>query len=78
MRRNTRNGEIFISLKCYFSVYFDRTRFDVHDLYLCQLHTLTRVAQTVYDLESAGTVYEKVALWVADKYPLFSGTPQTV
>jgi Zn-dependent peptidase ImmA (M78 family)/DNA-binding XRE family transcriptional regulator len=33
--------------------------------------------QTVYDLESAGTVYEKVALWVADKYPLFSGTRQT-
>ncbi|HXM49591.1 MAG TPA: XRE family transcriptional regulator [Pyrinomonadaceae bacterium] len=32
--------------------------------------------QTVYDLESAGTVYEKVALWVADNYPLFASIPQ--
>ena len=32
--------------------------------------------RTVYDLESAGTVYEKVALWVADHYPLFASTPQ--
>jgi Zn-dependent peptidase ImmA (M78 family)/transcriptional regulator with XRE-family HTH domain len=32
--------------------------------------------ETVYELESAGTVYEKVALWVADNYPLFSRTPQ--
>jgi Zn-dependent peptidase ImmA (M78 family) len=32
--------------------------------------------QTVYDLESAGTVYEKVALWIADKYPLFTNVPQ--
>jgi len=32
--------------------------------------------QTVYDLESAGAVYEKVALWVADNYPLFASTSQ--
>lgn len=32
--------------------------------------------ETVYELESAGTVYEKVALWVADNYPLFYRVPQ--
>jgi Zn-dependent peptidase ImmA (M78 family)/DNA-binding XRE family transcriptional regulator len=32
--------------------------------------------QRVYDLESAGTVYEKVALWVADNYPLFANRAQ--
>lgn len=34
--------------------------------------------QRVYDLESAGTVYEQVALWVADNYPLFVNRAQPV